>query len=128
MVSELAILIIAVFAVYYILRSGNCEYVYDTIDGNLIFKQRMGKGERYIFALDLENLRKVMDKAATDEEISRRRLKGVPKYYMDKTEGEEYGLLYYDEVDKCEKILKFKPSTQLIEILSEKAIDNASKI
>ncbi len=125
---ELAVLIVAVFAVYYILRAGNCKYSYETIDGNLVFIQRMGKGERFVFSLDLKDLRRIMDKDTTEAEISRRDLKGVPHYYMDGEDGQEYGLLYYDRALNCEKILKFKPSAQLIEILSEKAIDNASKM
>lgn len=125
---ELVVLVAAVCAVYYILRTGYYEYGYSIVDGNLIFNQKMGKGERFVFALDLKTLRRVMDRDTAYAEILRRGLKGVPKYYIDKNEGEEYGLLYYDEASKCEKILTFKPSADLIEILSKKALDNTTEM
>jgi hypothetical protein len=123
-VFEVAILFVAVGVVYYILRTDYYGYTYVFIESNLIFKQTMGKGERYVFALDLKNLLRVIPEEEAKAEIAERGLKAVAKYYVPSDEHPVWGIIYYDETDKCEKILTFKPDEEFFEILSKKTIDN----
>lgn len=120
---ELAVLIAAVAAVYYVLRVRYMEYSYTVIGDTLVFKQNMGKGERYIFSLDFCNLRRLIPGKEVDAEAKRLGVSAVSKYYIPATELPVWGLVYYDTTYNCEKILTFKPSEELLAILSKKTID-----
>ncbi len=120
---EVVVLLAAVAAVYYILR-GYSEYCYDIVGETLVFKQQMGKGERFVFSVDLSDVRRLVPRNDVEAERTKLGVTALAKYYMPSTELSVWGLVYYDTTYKCEKILTFTPSEQLLEVLSKKTIDN----
>ncbi len=121
---EVAVLVAAVAAVYHILRTGYMEYCYDIVGETLVFKQKMGKGERFVFSVELSDVRKLLPSNEIEAERIKLGVTAMAKYYLASTELPVWGLVYYDATCKCEKILTFAPSEQLLEILSKKTIDN----
>ena len=120
---EMIVLVAAVAAVYYILR-GYSEYCCDIVGETLVFKQKMGKSERFVFSVELSHIRRLVPQNNIEREAANLGVTAPAKYYTASATRPLWGLVYYDGTYKCEKILTFAPSEQLLEVLSKKTIDN----
>ena len=120
---EVAVLVAAVAAVYYILRK-NSEFCSEMVGDNLVIKQKMGNSERFVFAVEISNIHRLVPQNEVEVERSALGVKAMARYHAASAESTVWGLVYYDTTYKCEKILTFAPSEELLEVLSKKTIDN----
>lgn len=123
---ELGVLVCAVAVTYRILRTGYRSYEYKVIDRNFVILQKIGSGERYLFTIGFPAVRRVIFPEQVRETEIQLGQNNTPAYYVKESEGEVYGLVYREEATNCDKMITFKPTAQLVEILLKTAVDNSA--
>lgn len=107
---ELIIIILSTIVVYYILKKYFYSYGYEIIGNNFTVKQKIGSNDRFILAIDLDNILEISD--SVEPKDTSFNIAKVDKLHDD-SQNPERCLIYKDD-NGTVCMLRFTPDDDLI--------------